>query len=122
MCTNIARASDGCRVCSLADARAQTTPCAELNSVNLRQTFGRVEKPGGKKAAEFGPVAVAQPRLTRESAFFNQRKVVSMSGKRRLLLDPTGRFVAGPRSSAAVRPPHAELRQLLAPLERICGN
>jgi hypothetical protein len=45
-----------------------------------------------------------------------------MASKRKLLLDPTGRFVAEPGSGAAVQPSQAELGQLLAPLERICGN
>ena len=50
------------------------------------------------------------------------RKVVSMSAKRKLMLDPTGRFVAEPQSSAAAGRPHGELTQLLESLERICGN
>jgi hypothetical protein len=45
-----------------------------------------------------------------------------MSAKRKLVLDPTGRFVAEPQSSAVVQRPHGELPQLLASLERICGN
>ena len=81
-----------------------------------------MEKPGGKEPVEFGPVALARGNLTRKPVDSSQRKVVSMSAKRKLMLDPTGRFLAGPGSGAAVQPPHAELRQLLAPLERICGN
>ncbi len=45
-----------------------------------------------------------------------------MSAKRKLMLDPTGRFLAERETSSDVHPWHGELRQLLAPLERICGN
>ena len=72
---------------------------------------------------QFGPVALARCRLERESVLsIIGRKVVSMSAKRKLVLDPTGRFVAEPQSSAAVGLPRGELTQLLASLERICGN
>ena len=36
--------------------------------------------------------------------------------------NPTGRFLVERGPSAAVQPLRGELRQLLAPLERICGN
>ena len=45
-----------------------------------------------------------------------------MSASRKLMLDPTGRFIAEPGPVDVIKPPRCELRQLLAPLERICGN
>jgi hypothetical protein len=45
-----------------------------------------------------------------------------MAPKRKLMLDATGRFLAEPRPDTGVQQPRGELWQLLAPLERICGN
>ena len=66
-------------------------------------------------------MALAQSGLTRNSPFPSQRKVVPMSAKRELILDPTGRFL-NPRPRGTVESPPGELRRLLVSLERICGN
>ena len=113
--------ADGCRVgCRPMPASWAT----ELNPPNLQaERLAACRNLGDKAPVQFGPVALARCRLKRESVLpIIGRKVVSMFAKPKLVLDPTGRFVAEPRSSAAVQPPHRELRQLLAPLERICGN